>query len=278
MSITIFENLLNSTPLLEKDIKNVTEEKLINLYNNNNINISIPKIIHLIYFKERDLCNYHLRCINSMLKYMPDYKIIIYNDIEPINNSIWNELKQNNNIEIKYKERPSHFDDYKLNYVQYQADIVRLEILYEYGGIYLDLDILLIKNFDTIFTSNKDLYISKDSPNKDSGLINAFMAAKPKNEFIKIWLNKIKAGIRMNIWEYNISVTNKKLLEKNLHYKYKYNIEIIDYHHFFPIDWRDKHIYESIQPYNFKIDTYGVHLWDTILHDVLKYNKFFPNV
>ena len=268
-AIINFEQLLKDKNL-EEYIKDYTKMNLINLYPKN---IStIPKIIHLIYFKGIDFQIYHLHCVKSMIKYMPTYKINIYISIEPENNPYWDEIKQYSQIELIQRKVPEYFDGFKLSYFQYKADVVRLELLYEYGGIYLDLDMLIIKNFEHIFESNKDFYISKEGDSEDSGLINSFLACKPKNEFIKIWLNNFKSGLRMNNWAYHIRDTNKWLITQNPHFKLKYNIEILENIHFFPIPWTTPEAFVNLNSYPFNQYTYGVHLFETILHHTLLQN------
>lgn len=277
-SIQIFEELLKDKEL-EKENRAFIESKLVNLYHK--CDNPIPKVIHLIYFKEREICTYHLRCIESVIRNMPDYKIIIHNDIEPLDNEFWLTLKQYDQVEIVKRDRPREFDGFHLHYVQYQADVTRLEILYEYGGIYLDLDILLLKNFEEIFKSNHDFYICKevkDNENEESGLINSFLAAKPKNEFLKIWLDNFKTGLRMDNWAYHIRETNKILIQNNPHYKIKYGICLLDHEYFFPFPWYDRDAFDNKREIVFDDKTYGIHLFDTILHDLLMKNEFFPGV
>jgi len=273
LAISTFEDLLRDGEL-DETTRFYSECNLTNLYPNSDV--AIPKIIHLIYFKERDLCAYHLRCIKSILRHMPDYKIMLHNDIEPIGNVCWDELKTFSQIEVVYRERPRHFDGFDLKYVQYQADVARLEILYEFGGIYLDLDILVLRNFTDLFKSDKSFYISRETGDH-MGLINSFLAAKPKNEFLKIWLDSFKTGLRMESWAYHIRDTNKQLIGENPHYKIKYGIEILDHHHFFPVPWTDQAAFENKKTVVFKETTYGVHLFDTILHNILVKNAFFPD-
>lgn len=275
-SVNIYEELYKNKKI-DSGIKFYTMCNLEILYPKKNM--PIPKIIHLIYFKERELCSYNWRCIESMLKYMPDYKIIIHNDIEPVGNECWDKIKQHSDqIEIRQRERPRQFDGLDLHHVQYQADISRLEILYEYGGVYLDLDILLIRNFEELFKTNKDFYISKESNTENSGLINSFLAAKPGIDFLKIWLDNFKTGLRMDCWAYHIRETNKQLIDNNPHYMLKYNIQIMENIHFFPISWTDRGAFENTREVIFEEKTYGIHLFDTILHNVLVKNEFFPNL
>lgn len=239
------------------------------LYGKNNE--LIPKIIHLIYLKGIEFSDFHYGCVKSMIKYMPDYKIVIYNDIEPVDNKYWNDLKKN--MTIEYIKPPEEFDEYPLKFIQYKADVIRLEKLYEHGGVYLDLDMLIVKNFESIINSGKDFYISEEGF-KGNGLINSFIASKPKNGFIKKWLEEFKIGLRMDNWAYHIRDSNKMLLDKKKHYLIKYNMEILESKHFFPFKWMENDKFVNIEE-NLNDDVYGVHLFETILHNILINNKYF---
>lgn len=267
---TIFENLYN-VPTITDDYKFYTKCNLELLYGKNNN--KIPKIIHLIYLKGIEFMNFHYKCIKSMLEHMPDYKIIIYNDVEPTNNKYWDDIKKY--ISIETITPPDNFDDYPLKYIQYKADVIRLEKLYKYGGVYLDLDMLIVKNFDNILNTGKDFYISEENE-KGGGLINAFLACKPENEFIKKWLDSFKVGLRMDNWAYHIRDSNKLLLEKNKHYFVKYNIEILESKHFFPFKWSEKHKFENINEH-LNDEIYGIHLYETILYDCLVSTPYFQD-
>jgi len=233
----------------------------------------IPKVIHLLYFGETEFHNFHDRCVRSMLFHMLDYKVVIYNSTEPVGNPYWDKLKTHPRVRIEHVDVPSHFDGFELSHFQYKADVVRLEILYKHGGVYLDLDMLIVKNFDELFNTGKSLYLSKEGDGP--GLINAFIAAKPQNEFLKIWLDNFKTGLRMGVWAYHIRDTNRLLLEKNPFYESKYAIEILGCEKFFPIAWTERDVFDGSRKFEFKHNNYGVHLFETILFDVVKQNKFF---
>jgi hypothetical protein len=268
-AIEKFEYLYNIDDLnieYEEKIKN----QLIQLYDKKDE--SIPKVIHLIYFKKRPLQHYHYGCIMHMVEHLKNYQIRIYNDIEPEDNIYWKQLKKIEKIEIIHYKRPTEFDGFNLQHIQYCADVARLNILYEHGGVYLDLDMLIFKDFSK-FISGKDLYISYEG--KSNGpLINSFLAVKPKNEFIKIWLNSFKTGLRMEKWAYHIGQSNKQLIEKNKHFIIKYGIECIDSKYFFGFPWTETHKFRNIEEHK-KDEMYGIHLFDTILHDTLKKNNYF---
>ena len=241
----------------------------------------IPKIIHLLYFGETEFYNFHHRCIHSMIQYMPEYEVRIYNTREPpAENQYWQDIKSHPRVRIHKMDAPQFYDGFELKHFQYKADVARLELLYEHGGVYLDIDMLIVRPFHEVFTSGHSFYISEErqgANGRGSGpLINAFLAAKPKNEFIKFWLNEFKSGLRLGIWAHHIRDSNKELMERHPHYTHKYRIRVLDWKMFMPLHWQDTEAFirSETVPYEFPPESYGTHLWETILGGVMNKNEF----
>ena len=93
----------------------------------------IPKIIHYCWFGGNPLPPLAIKCINSWKKYLPDYEIIE-----------WNETNFNINI-IPYTK-----EAYKAKKYAFVSDYARFWILYNYGGLYFDTDVEIIKPIDDI--------------------------------------------------------------------------------------------------------------------------------
>ena len=73
------------------------------------------------------------------------------------------------------------------------SDILRLELLFLYGGIYIDADTLCINSLDD-FMLNNELFCCAENEIKRPGILaNGIMGAIEKNGFIFNMLNKIKA-------------------------------------------------------------------------------------
>lgn len=93
----------------------------------------IPKIIHYCWFGFNPIPDSHKRCMESWHKFCPDYEI-----------KEWNE----NNYDIsKNTYMKQAYDSKKWGFV---PDYARLDIIYQYGGIYLDTDVELIANIDDL--------------------------------------------------------------------------------------------------------------------------------
>ena len=90
----------------------------------------IPKVIHYCWFGGNHKSELINKCIESWKKYCPGYEIIE-----------WNESNFDINI-CEYTKQA--YDAKKYAFV---SDVARLYIIYNYGGIYLDTDIELIRDF-----------------------------------------------------------------------------------------------------------------------------------
>lgn len=93
----------------------------------------IPKKIHYCWFGRGEKSKLTERCIKSWKKYCPDYEIIEWNE-ENFN------VNQSPYTEMCYKEKKYAF----------LTDYLRLKIIQEYGGIYFDTDVEVIRSFDDL--------------------------------------------------------------------------------------------------------------------------------
>lgn len=258
---------------IPENIKHKVVKQLNFYYKNddpsNALNI-IPKIIHLIYLNQRPLRSYNYLCINSIIKYMPDYTIMLHNDIELDNDPDWLSIKEK--CIIKKVNRISEFNGIHISHVQYEADILRLQILYEYGGIYMDTDVFMFRNIDNLFT--KGLYYCQES---EGVLTNCILASNAGNEFLNILLNSFNTGLRMESWAWHIRDMPRILLEKSPYYYTKYNISLLDNKAFCSIHWTQSNLLND-PDFVITEDMYGLHLCETILGNKLDDSMFFKNI
>ena len=95
--------------------------------------MSIPKMIHYCWFGKNKLPPLAKKCIKSWRKKCPDYEIICWNEDNF-------DLSQN----CYMREA---FEAGKWAFV---SDFVRLKVIYDHGGIYLDTDVELLKSLDDL--------------------------------------------------------------------------------------------------------------------------------
>lgn len=95
----------------------------------------IPKKIHYCWFGGNSLPDELKTYIDTWKKYCPDYEIIE-----------WNETNFDVN---KYRYSKEAYQNKKWAFV---SDVARLDIIYNYGGIYLDTDVEIVKSFDPLLS------------------------------------------------------------------------------------------------------------------------------
>lgn len=111
----------------------------------------IPKIIHYCWFGRNPLPPLAIKCIDSWKKYFPDYEI-----------KEWNEDNFDVNI-IPYTQ-----EAYKAKKYAFVSDYARFWILYNYGGIYFDTDVEVIKPFDDILLRGSFMGCESDASDSNS--------------------------------------------------------------------------------------------------------------
>ena len=121
----------------------------------------IPKTIHYCWFGGKPLPDLAQKCIASWKKFCPNYEI-----------KEWNE--QNYDVrKITYTAQA--YDAKKYAFV---SDYARFDILYQYGGIYFDTDVELIKPLDEII--NQGSFLGLEAPGSiNAGLGLASLASNP---------------------------------------------------------------------------------------------------
>lgn len=97
----------------------------------------IPKIIHYVWMGGKELPDYAKKNIETWKKHNPDYEI-----------REWNESNFDINISRYAAEA------YVAKKWGFVGDIVRLYALYNFGGIYLDVDVECLKSFDSLLDNH----------------------------------------------------------------------------------------------------------------------------
>jgi len=108
-------------------------------------------------------------------------------------------------LKLISEEYPNFYNIYKMARTGVQkGDIARILLVYHYGGIYIDLDVLILRDFGELLDMNSNkLYITYEPSgqtralyNSDKYICNAFFAANKNNNMLKIILNNIPEYIK----------------------------------------------------------------------------------
>ena len=111
--------------------------------------------------------------------------MILHSDFTPAGD-IWDLLRPAaHNLVHVYKKPLAKIGGRPIIAVQNQADIGRIEILLEYGGIYLDSDVVVLRPLD-IF---RESHFAAGKAGSSINLANGILIAEPQNSLLTEWLS-----------------------------------------------------------------------------------------
>ncbi|WP_353141738.1 glycosyltransferase family 32 protein [Acinetobacter pragensis] len=175
--------------------------------------IQIPKVIWMFWDNQRpELIE---KCIQNIQALNPSYQLIILN---------------NSNI---HQYSKINFSDYQNLTPQLQSDLLRLDLLYHHGGIWLDASVILYQSLDWIenlclqnHTASFGYYRYSNTTIKEFPVIESWLLATEKNNvFFKLWFKEldyaVKSGIKNYIQEIESTCNN--------YHEYFQNIGLLEY-------------------------------------------------
>jgi mannosyltransferase OCH1-like enzyme len=205
----------------------------------------IPKIIHYCWFGQNPIPENFQNYINNWQYLMPDYRIVK-----------WDE--SNSPLYISYIQNAQ-----KNKMWANISNYVRLYALWQYGGIYLDTDVEVLKSFDELIVSESGIlgFESGDFDNNRIVVNNAVMLFPSRHWFIKECIEYIESNF-YGTEAANISspkMTTFLLKKYGLRVYKKQNIVdmlLLPRQFFYPYNYDEEFTTECI-----KEDTFTIHHW-----------------
>lgn len=99
--------------------------------------MAIPKVIHYCWFGNGKIPEKDRKCIESWKKYCPDYEIKQWDESNY-------DVTKNGYLKYMYENKKYAF----------VSDYARLDIIYNNGGIYFDVDVEVIRNIDFLLENS----------------------------------------------------------------------------------------------------------------------------
>ena len=249
----------------------------------------IPNNFHFVFgmasdFGGKPFSLIHYISIKSAIKYNNPDKIYFHYQYEP-SGEWWKKIKPE--LTLNQIKAPKEIFGNPLLHVAHQADIVRLQVLLEFGGIYMDLDTICVKPMTDLLryecvmgyqinsyiaTLPKGLFRSLKLLRRKilypynkpevSGLCNGIILSAKNSEFISSWLNtysNFRSKGRDKFWaEHSVLIPSK------LSAKLKDKIHILDeysFHYPPPSENLLSTFFEENLEYP---SSYIHHLWETV--------------
>jgi hypothetical protein len=196
-------------------------------------------------------------CMASALKHLRPRRTILWSDRPPMGRD-WEMLQDR--IEVRALETDiESWGGKRILQPAHMADKVRLDVLYRYGGIYLDLDVLVLKPFDDLLGSA--LVMGEEG---DHGLCNAVMIAPEQDPFLRLWMSHYPRSFVPDGWS-EASV----ILPRWLAQMHGDLIRVLPESAFFHPSWHQcGRVFR--EPEVLLESSYACHLWASLAQEVLE--------
>jgi hypothetical protein len=222
----------------------------------------IPNVIHFMYFfgpNSRPFAYINYLAVKVAKDVQKPDNIYFYYNEEPKDNPHWEAMKAI--VTMVKVDPPTEIDGIELKYPQYQADVYRLQMLRDHGGIYLDTDTFLLKPLtglmENMTTMGVDQLDESGSP-KSVGI--GVIVAKKGDRLFDLWLSKIPEYLKTGVWSSHAVDLPLDLWESD---KNLFNLILKD--RFTPFGWEDKYILGNDKSkLSLLSQSYAVHMWNTI--------------
>ncbi|XP_039253716.2 uncharacterized protein LOC120330832 [Styela clava] len=148
------------------------------------LNTFIPNIVHFIWFGKLEMTFLQYLSVRSAATVQRPSLIILHTDSGEPTGKYWESLKNEIPcLEVRFMAKPTKiFGKYPLTNVKEQSHVSRLQVLFEEGGIYANLNVIFVKPFDELM--NKSLVLGKEENQYYS---NSVILAERGASFITMW-------------------------------------------------------------------------------------------
>lgn len=164
---------------------------------------------------------------------------------------------------------PTHVGETEIKHVQYASDVIRLNILLKWGGIYLDTDMLLTKPLIPLMSNSLTMAIeSIHEDNSPKSVANGVILAAPRSEFLDLMLKATPIAMADSTWA-NHAVT----LPLQLANQFPELVHLEPKQSFFPFDLSRNYLFEEGRTgaYLRQMEgSYGIHIYETFWRNQLK--------
>lgn len=200
---------------------------------------NIPKLIHYVWLGDNKLNYLAIQCLKSWEKYFPDHEIIL-----------WNE--QNIPKDTDYIKNA-----FKLKKWSNVSNYVRMNALYNYGGLYFDTDFEAIRNFDFLDDLNVFLGYENEDPAVNSAVMGSIKGHPFMEKCINYLIKNYDGSEASHLSGPGIAtIILKELGLVKYGMQYVQDIRLFPIKYFYPYPWDKPFTYSAITE-----ETYGIHLW-----------------
>lgn len=259
----------------------------------------IPNIFHFVLFRpgagiEKPFSLVHYLAIESAFQLNQPEKIYLHTDCKP-SGECWERISHR--VTVIPTDAPKEFMGKNIFHVAHKSDLVRLQVLREFGGTYLDLDTICVKPFHSLYNNKfvmgeelipayiprnwrqvlksgiRKVVTSSGDPYKTQNrkICSAVLLSEKESHFVKLWLESyqtFRSKGRDDYWNEHSGVIPLKLLNENNDMA----TLLCPYSFHYPL-YKEEHLKKMFEEVHEFPQAFAHHLWESF-----SYNKYLSKL
>lgn len=227
----------------------------------------VPDIIHFIYpvtEKTRPWSVVNSLAISKAIDVYKDYEIVIWTNKPhhvPFDENYYSRIK------VCSVDLPTHIGGVEIVWPQYVSDVMRLQILLKHGGIYMDTDMISLRQYKP--QDDSVLTFCWETPLKES-ICNAMMITPKDNDFIQAWLNLMPEAMNHPTWAYGGVVLPAELARDS---RLRNTRNVLDHTFACPLDLSRQWLFDPAlrqEAQERVANAYAIHVFETFWREIIK--------
>ena len=147
----------------------------------------------------------------SVYKFVQPERIIFhtYSDIE---GNYWDKVKKFKDVEVEVNKVPrvQKIGGKRVQYVEHEADYIKLRALHQHGGLTMDFDVIIVNGTKL----RQEQRISECVLSQEGEYINGgFHSCIKNSSFVAKWLEGYETDYRPSLWIHNVSFKPTDILQ-----------------------------------------------------------------
>lgn len=217
----------------------------------------VPNVVHYVWYKREQLDFVTFLSLLGVVRFIKPCLIIFHGDRVP-SGHYWNFIINiSPNIIHMEREPPTVIYGQQIKHKEHSGDLMRIQALLSYGGIYMDTDTVIVRSVEKLRS-----YPCVMSNQSSGYLGSAFIMAERNSIFLQLWLDGYRYHYVPESYTYNSMIYPHKLVKNHtdlIHIEYTTISR--------PNDMIGGKIYDKLYAtYNWSY-IYGIHLYIRIFKE-----------
>ena len=148
----------------------------------------VPKVVYFVIFGSYVFRFWHYVALRAAQRFVQPSAIYVIGDQHPLGRWWQKALTDVKGVRFVHRQLPQKISGQLVKFPHHRSDVVRLQTIFYNGGIYLDADMVLVRDIEPLRVYDVTMGLLDNA----TGMGNAFIMAKRRSPFVREWLDQYR--------------------------------------------------------------------------------------